>query len=147
MREHYAKLLAGAPSARKMPGLDTWHIADRGDANDEFNMFPGMGGGDPFRGDWIDLVNDFYLTGIQELYHIGKGNVRTHVYNKIGGVHIGNFVLVDPRRQGRPKSRCWIACRRPSPKWYIKDVRQYGRVMLEGTLVTRFNAPGRASTG
>ena len=52
VRGHYAELLAGLPNTRKMPGLDTWHIADRGGANDEFNMFPGSGGGDPFRGDW-----------------------------------------------------------------------------------------------
>ncbi len=140
VREHYSQLLAGAPIARKMPDLDTWHIADRGADNDEFNMFPGMGGGDPFRGDWIDLVNGFYLTGIQELYHIGKGNVRTSVYNKIGVVHIGNFVLVDP--SGQETEIPVLDCLPPSfPKGYIKTVRQYGRVMLESTLVTRFHAP------
>jgi hypothetical protein len=140
VREHYAKLLAGSPSGRKMPGLDTWHIADRGAANDEFNMFPGMGGGDPFRGDWIDLVNDFYLTGIQELYHIGKGNVRTHIYNKIGVLHIGDFVLVAP--DGKATEIPAVDCLPPSfPEWAVKAVRQYGRVMLEGTLVARFHAP------
>ena len=134
-------LLAGAPSSRKMPGLDTWHVADRGNANDEFNMFAGMGGGDPFRGDWIDLVNDFYLTGIQELYHIGKGNVRTHVYNKIGVLHISKFVLIDP--DGKETEIPAVDCLPPSfPRWAVKVVRQYGRVMLESTLVTRFNAPG-----
>lgn len=140
VREHYAALLAGAPSARRMPGLDTWHIADRGDANDEFNMSPGAGGGDPFRGDWIDLVNDFYLTGIQELYHIGKGNVRTHMYNRIGVLHIGNFVLVAP--EGKTTEIPVVDCLPPSfPKWGIKGVRQSGRVMLEGTLIARFHAP------
>jgi hypothetical protein len=140
VREHYSNLLAGAPSARRMPGLDTWHIADRGADNDEFNMFPGMGGGDPFRGDWIDLVNGFYLTGIQELYHIGKGNVRTSVYNKIGVLHIGNFVLVDP--SGKATEIPAVDCLPPCfPQWAVKSVRQYGRVMLENTLITRFPAP------
>jgi len=140
VREHYSQLLAGAPSTRKMPGLDTWHISDRGNANDEFNMFSGAGGGDPFRGDWIDLVNGFYLTGIQELYHIGKGNVRTHVYNKIGVLHISKFVLTDP--SGKETEISSPDCLPPSfPEWAVKGVRQGGNVMLESPLITRFNAP------
>ena len=140
VRAHYGELLAGAPISRKMPGLDTWHISDRGAANDEFNMFPGMGGGDPFRGDWIDLVNGFYLTGIQELYHIGKGNVRTNVYNKIGVVHISNLVLTDAG--GKETVFPAVDCLPPSfPKGYVKMVRQYGRLMLEGTLAFHFDAP------
>ncbi len=103
-------------------------------------MFPGARGGNLFRGDWIDLVNDFYLTGIQELYHIGKGTVRTHVYNRIGGVHISNFVLVAP--DGKTTEIPVVDCLPPSfPEWLVKGVRQYGHVMLEGTLIARFKAP------
>ena len=139
VRAHYAALLAGTPSPRKMPGLNTWHIADRGADNDEFNMFP-TGGGDPFRGDWIDLVNGFYLTGIQELYHIGKGNVRTRVYSRIGTTHFSKFVLTDPN--GKETEIQSIDCLLPScPKWIFKQVKESGHIMMEGGLETRFHAP------
>jgi len=72
VREHYGALLAGKTSSKKMPGLQTDHVCMRTD-KDEFDI-PGMG--NPFRGDWADLVNNFYLMSIQELYHVGKGNVR-----------------------------------------------------------------------
>ena len=138
VRDHYRELLAGMPITRKMPGIETWHIADRGADNDEFNMVQG-GGGDPFRGDWIDLVNGFYLTGIQELYHIGKGNVRTAVYNKLGTVHLSKFVLTDPSgKESEIPVLDWLP---PSyPAWRINSVRQSGRLMLEQPLVTRFHA-------
>jgi len=139
VRGHYAELLAGLPITRKMPGLDTWHIADRGSANDEFNMFPGSGGGDPFRGDWIDLVNDFYLTGIQELYHIGKGNVRIAVRETIGYLHFRKLILTDPN--GKETTILVQDCLPPSfPEWKVKGVRESGVVMLETPLVTCFNA-------
>ena len=130
-------MLAGLPITRKMPGLETWHISNRASDNDEFNMFPN-GGGDPFRGDWIDLVNGFYLTGIQELYQIGKGNVRTAVYNKIGCIHLKKFVLTDPT--GKETAIPVVECLPPSYS-YKKQVQQTGEMMLEGTLDTRFNAP------
>jgi len=139
VRAHYAELLAGSPITRKMPGINTWHISDRGADNDEFNMFPN-GGGDPFRGDWIDLVNGFYLTGIQELYHIGKGNVRTNVFSKSGVLHVSKFVLTDP--SGKETEIPVIDCLPPSfPKWGIKNVQQSGRMMLEGALTIHFTAP------
>ncbi|YCM42862.1 glycoside hydrolase family 101 beta sandwich domain-containing protein [Verrucomicrobiaceae bacterium 227] len=139
VRAHYTKLLAGESGSRKMPGLATWHISDRGSANDEFNMLQG-GGSDPFRGDWIDLVNGFYLTGIQELYHIGKGNVRTAVYDTIGHLHYQKFVMTDP--DGRETTIPVLDCLPPSyPEWKIKAVRESGVAMLEGTLSFRFQAP------
>ncbi len=139
VRAHYAQLLAGSPITRKMPGINTWHIADRGADNDEFNMFPG-GGGDPFRGDWIDLVNGFYLTGIQELYHIGKGNVRTNTFSKSGVLHVSKFALTDP--SGKETEIPVLDCLPPSfPKWGLKNVQQYGHMMLESTLTIHFIAP------
>jgi hypothetical protein len=141
VRAHYAKLLAGVPSTRKMPGLDTWHISDRGSASDEFNMMQGGGGGgDPFRGDWIDLVNGFYLTGIQELYHIGKGNVRTAVYDTIGNLHYQKFVVTDP--SGKQTVIPVLDCLPPSySESGMKAVREAGVAMLEGTFRFRFKAP------
>ncbi|MGB8353789.1 MAG: glycoside hydrolase family 101 beta sandwich domain-containing protein [Chthoniobacteraceae bacterium] len=139
VRAHYAALLAGSPITRKMPGPGTWHLPDRGADNDEFNMFP-KGGGDPFRGDWIDLVNDFYLTGIQELYYIGKGDFRTAVFDKIGYLHLSKFLLTDPA--GKTTEIPVQDCFPPSyPKLYADNVRKTGNMMLEGQLLTHFNAP------
>jgi hypothetical protein len=137
VRQHYSDLLAGSPITRRMPGLDTWHICDRGADNDEFNI-PGTGDG--FRGDWIDLLNDFYLTGIQELYHIGKRNVRTAFYNKIGVLHLTKFVLSDPTgKDTEIPVMDWLP---PFyPKNAVENVRRTGNLMLEGLLVTRYNAP------
>lgn len=141
VRGHYTELLAGAPITRKMPGLDTWHISDRGGDNDEFNMMGnGYGGGDPFRGDWIDLVNGFYLTGIQELYHIGKGNVRTAVFETIGNIHVSKFGIVDAN--GKETEFRAFDCLPPDfPDWGKKSVKESGRVMMESPLTFRFNAP------
>lgn len=140
VRGHYSELLAGAPITRKMPGLDTWHIADRGSDSDEFNMFPN-GGGDPFRGDWIDLVNGFYLSGIQELYHIGKGNVRTNVYQKIAVLHLRKFVITDPK--GNVTEIPVGDCIAPGsyPESTIKEIRKNNRLMFERPLLFHFNAP------
>jgi hypothetical protein len=139
VRRHYADLLAGLPITRKMPDEKTWHIADRGADNDEFNMVRG-GGGDPFRGDWVDLVNGFYLTGIQELYHIGKGNVRALVYNKLGTLHLSKFTLTAPGgREVAIPALDWLP---PSyPASAINNVRQTGHLMLERPLATNFSAP------
>ncbi len=141
VRGHYTELLAGTPITRKMPGLNTWHIADRGDSSDEFNIVIGDGGGgDPFRGDWIDLVNGFYLTGIQELYHIGKGNVRTAVFETIGNIHVSKFGIVDAN--GKETEFPVFDCLAPgSPDWLKNDVKKSGRVMMETPLKFRFNAP------
>lgn len=138
-RAHYRHLLKGAPITRKMPGLDTWHLADRSAQNNEFNQFPdGNMGGDPFRGDWIDLINHFYLTGIQELYHIGKGNYRVSSFDKIGVVHVNKFVLEDERGESIVLE-CKDSLPPEFPEWGLKSVMESGFVMLEGRLIKKFN--------
>jgi len=91
VREHYAALLAGKSSSKQMPGLETAHVCMR-PGNDEFDI-PGTG--DSFRGDWADLVNNFYLINIQELYHVGKGNVRTKRLSSSGIAHLRQFTLIN----------------------------------------------------
>ena len=88
-RKHYAALLTGKPGTKKVPGMETLHIAYRVNVKDEFAI-PGTG--DPFRGDWADLVNNFYLTMIQELYHIGKKSTRQR-FDGTGTVHVGKYTL------------------------------------------------------
>ena len=83
VRAHYRALLAGAKSKKVMPSLATAHVCRR-TQTDEFDI-PGTG--DPYRGDWADLVNNFYLITIQELDHIGKGGVRT-TRNRPGTAHL-----------------------------------------------------------
>lgn len=116
VRAHYEKLLAGLPGSKPTAGVDTCHIAHPVGStpkkdipgivtqwHDPFSNtdihakteFDTPGAGDPFRGDWADLVNNFYLTGIQELYHIGKENVRTAVFNRHEVIYLNAFVLVD----------------------------------------------------
>lgn len=141
VKTHYKELLSGAAITRKMPGLETWHVSEPGQNDTVYNQLPGpKGGGDPFRGDWIDLVNHFYLTGIQELYHIGKGNYRTAVYNKIGAIHIRKFVLVDP--SGKEVAINVEDCLTPEfPSWKVEQIKKTGVYMLEWPLSTKFNAP------
>jgi hypothetical protein len=91
VREHYAALLASKPSSKKMPGLETAHVCIR-TGKDEFDI-PGTG--DRFRGDWADLVNNFYLINIQELYHVGKGNVRVSK-SCSGGFQLQKCLLTGP---------------------------------------------------
>ena len=91
VRKHYQLLLDGKISEKKMPGLETTHVCRR-TKPDEYDI-PGTG--DPYRGDWADLVNNFYLISIQELYHIGKGNTRTLRYSKPGIAHLRQFTLTD----------------------------------------------------
>jgi len=116
VREHYAALLAGKTSSKKMPGLETAHVCIR-TGKDEFDI-PGTG--DPFRGDWADLVNNFYLMSIQELYHVGKRNVRlsrspdlswhfdkailTSPEGKESILEAENFVIIDWARDAAIKS-------------------------------------------
>lgn len=88
VRKHYRHLSAGEKSDKAMPGLDTAHVCLRS-RSDAFDI-PGTG--DPFRGDWADLVNNFYLITIQELYHIGKGSTRT-TRNRPGTAHVRQFTL------------------------------------------------------
>ncbi|MGA2616258.1 MAG: hypothetical protein ABSF26_01535 [Thermoguttaceae bacterium] len=89
VREHYRCLLAGAKSKKVVPGPATAHVCRR-TQSDAFDI-PGTG--DPFRGDWADLANNFYLITIQELYHIGKGNVRT-TRNRPGTAHLRQLTFV-----------------------------------------------------
>ncbi|HSH93391.1 MAG TPA: glycoside hydrolase family 101 beta sandwich domain-containing protein [Roseimicrobium sp.] len=150
VREHYALLLAGKPSARKMPGLEKYHLSNRVGEHNEFDIIPGENGkasvgGDPFRGDWVDLVNHFYLVSIQELYHIGKKNVRTALYNRDGRFHLTRLVLTDGEgKESRIEALDFLAS--AAPEWLRKQGKKHGSLMLEapyaGTpLASRFNAP------
>jgi len=91
VRAHYAALLAGKPSSKKMPGLETAHICLR-TGKDEFDI-PGTYAA--WRGDWADLINNFYLMSIQELYHVGKRNVRVSRYPGLGW-HFDKAILTSP---------------------------------------------------
>jgi hypothetical protein len=141
VRAHYKELLAGQPITRKMPGLETWHISDRGGDNDEFNMtLGGGGGGDPFRGDWIDLVNNFYLSGIQELYHIGKGNYRTATLTPQGAVHVSQFGVIDPSGK---ETIVPIMDMLPAsiPDWVVNTIKKHGEAMLDTRYSFTYDAP------
>ena len=141
IRAHYKELLAGQPITRKMPGLETWHISDRGVANDEFNMALGGGhSGDPFRGDWIDLVNNFYLSGIQELYHLGKGNYRTASFQAIGVVHISKYGIIDP--SGKETNISVYDSLPPDmPELSRGHIKKRGAAMMEEKFSFKFTAP------
>ena len=156
VREHYARLLAGSPGSKAVPGLATCHVAHPVSTNADFNV-PGLvskwsdpfsgtdfsavsefdipGAGDPFRGDWADLVNNFYLTGIQELYHIGKGNVRQAVFNKNGLLYLTRLSLIDPA--GRETA---IPAVDFAPADRLEAVQKPGRLLLEKPLGIRFDA-------
>jgi len=85
VRAHHGSLLAGKPGTKPVAGRKTWHIAMRDNSvKDEYDI-PGTG--DPFRGDWTDLANNFYLTTIQELHHIGHRAARKRM-DSIGHVHL-----------------------------------------------------------
>ena len=154
VRSHYASLLAGLPGSKPTPGLDTCHIAYPASSTDEFNI-PGVlnqwydpfnavylkaasefdipGGADPFRGDWADLINNFYLTGIQELYHIGRGNVRAAVFNRCGVLHLTGFGIIDAT--GRETVIQAADC---APADQLEAVRKSGRLVIEQPLEARF---------
>jgi hypothetical protein len=157
VRRHYARLLAGEPGAKPTPGLETCHIAYPvsttatvdipGVANEWLDPFSNTtcrmageydipGAGDPFRGDWVDLVNNFYLTGIQELYHIGKGNVRTAVFNRTGRLYVSTFTFVDST-----SCETLIHAADCVPADQASAVRKAGRHLLGKPLEIRFNAP------
>ena len=124
-----------------MPGLETWHIADRTGIEDEFDMCPVATdkpriGGDAYRGDWADNINNFYLSGIQELYHIGKGNVRTAVFNKWGVVHVAKFGFTDPAG-----NESFITAADMASPARLADVKKFGHVMIERPIESHFNAP------
>ncbi len=96
-KAHYAALLSGKPGLKEVPGPETLHIACRTSQNkdDEFHI-PGTG--DPFRGDWVDLVNNFYLATLQELYHIGLRNTRQQ-FDGIGTLHLVQYTLKGPEAE------------------------------------------------
>lgn len=140
VRDHYAALAAGKPSAKRVAGPATSHLAF-GDALGKEYDIPGTG--DPFRGDWADLLGNFYLTGIQELYHIGKGNVRTATFNKLGALHVNGLALVgdDGAALEIPLSGALSAY----PTWKHDDVKKTGVIMLEWPLVAKVRV-ARAGT-
>jgi hypothetical protein len=139
-REHEAALAAGRPSPKRVAGLGTRHIAFAfGDSIGREYDIPGTS--DPFRGDWADLLGNFYLTAIQELYHIGKGNVRAATFRKIGILHVREIVVT-----GEGGSKTTIpaadAMATTYDRGYIEQARRQGEIMLEQPLVARFRAPG-----
>jgi hypothetical protein len=131
VRAHYRRLRAGEKSAKVMPGLATAHVCRR-THSDEFDI-PGTG--DPYRGDWADLVNNFYLVTIQELYHIGKGNVRT-TRNRPGTAHLRQLTFTPI--SGGEKTVVEAAAFFPEGSNVRRDVAKNRDLMLETPLTARF---------
>lgn len=129
VRTHYAALLAGKPGTKPVAGQETLHIAFR-TQKDAFDI-PGTG--DPFRGDWADLVNNFYLTTIQELYHIGNRSVRQR-FDSISHVHLGKYTVAGPGGV----TEVSVPDFHPL-EWARPAAQKIGRVMIEGTMTTRVN--------
>ncbi len=127
IRGHYANLLAGKSDAKKMASLEKWHICARPGTKDEFDI-PGTG--DQFRGDWVDLVNDFYLVSIQELYFIGKGAVRTALFNPNGRFHLTRLVLADADGK-ESRLECLDFLSPNVPGWLRKQGKKQGSLMME----------------
>ncbi|HTU24999.1 MAG TPA: glycoside hydrolase family 101 beta sandwich domain-containing protein [Pirellulales bacterium] len=133
VRAHYAALLAGQPSKKKMPGLDTWHISYRaGMPHDEFDI-PGTG--DAFRGDWADLVDSFYLAAIQENYHIGRRNVR-RMRDGVGTLHFNTYRLTDAG-----DNQITVSLPDFLTDWRKAGAQKAGDVMLAEPLETRVTVP------
>jgi hypothetical protein len=129
VRAHYAALLAGRPGTKVVAGLKTWRIAMRDNrVKDEFDI-PGTG--DAFRGDWGDLVNNFYLTGIQELYHIGNRSVRRRM-DSIGHVHLGRYTVSAPNGKAVVSVPDFA-----EPDWVRPGAQKAGRLMIESPTTTR----------
>ena len=129
VRAHYAALLAGQPGTKVVADLQTWRIALRDNGvKDEFDI-PGTG--DAFRGDWADLVNNFYLTGIQELYHIGNRSVRRRM-DSIGHVHLGSYTVSGPGGKATVSVADFA-----EPDWVRRGARKIGRLMIESPTTTR----------
>jgi hypothetical protein len=120
-------------------GIETTHLAyAHGDTiGREFDI-PGTS--DPFRGDWADLLGNFYLTAIQELYHIGKGNVRASTFRRVGVLHLKEVQITGP---DGPKTSIPVADAMAATydRSYVDRARKDGRVMLEQPLAARFRAP------
>ncbi len=134
VKAHYAALLAGQPGTKSVPGLGSFRIALRdNDKKDEFDI-PGTG--DAFRGDWADLVNNFYLTAIQESYHIGKRNVRVSTANGRGTAHVGVYRL---SLAGGPEIK--VSLPDLMTDWGGPAARKEGFRMMEDPIETKVLAP------
>jgi len=135
VRTHYATLLAGKPGTKPVAGQETCHIAFR-TQKDAFDI-PGTG--DPFRGDWADLVNNFYLTTIQELYHIGNRSVRQR-FDSISHVHLGKYTVAGPGGVTEVSVPDFAPF-----DWARTAAQKIGRLMIEGTVTTRVTVkrPGK----
>jgi hypothetical protein len=132
VKAHYAALLAGKPGVKQMATAETWHIPYLGDVgkDDEFYI-PGTG--DPFRGDWADLVNYYYLAVIQENYHIGNRVVRQR-FSSFGAVHLGAYTLsADGDEQV-------VSVPDFATGWQKKGAQQSGEIMLEIPIETKVAA-------
>ncbi len=128
VRAHYAALLAGQPGTKVVADLKTWRIAMRDNrVKDEFDI-PGTG--DAFRGDWCDLVNNFYLTGIQELYHIGNRSVRRRM-DSIGHVHLGSYTVSGPSGKATVLIPDFA-----EPDWARAGAQKIGHLMIESPTTT-----------
>jgi len=157
VRNHYAALLNGSPGSKPTPCLETCHVAypvgssPKTDIpgiltqwHDPFNKtdihatseFDIPGAVDPFHGDWADLVNNFYLTGIQELYHIGKENVRTAVFNRNGVIYLNGVALVDSAGTETVLSAADFM-----PADQAEGIRKSGRLLIDKPLETVLQAP------
>jgi hypothetical protein len=131
VRAHYAAILSGRPGTERVAERDTWRIALR-DKSDEFDI-PGTG--DPFRGSWIDLINNFYMVSIQELYHIGNRSVRKR-FDSISHVHLGRYTLTGP--EGTVTVAVPDFC---EAEWARKAAQRAGRLMIEKPLTTQVSVP------
>ena len=133
VRTHYAALLVGQPGTKTVADLKTMRIAMRDNrVKDEFDI-PGTG--DAFRGDWVDLVNNFYLTGIQELYHIGNRSVRRRM-DSIGHVHLGSYTVSGSNGKATVSVPDFA-----EPEWARAGAQKIGRLMIEGPTTTRVTVP------
>ena len=66
--------------------------------------------------------------------------MRTNTFSKSGVLHVSKFALTDP--SGKETEIPVLDCLPPSfPKWGLKNVQQYGHMMLESTLTIHFIAP------
>jgi len=135
VRAHYRNLLAGVPDTKVMPGLATAHVCVR-TASDEFDI-PGTG--DMFRGDYADLVDNFYLETIQELYHIGTGATRQRDYHG-GVIHVRQFLLTGA--DGIQQS-IDIPSFLPEPR--RTQAMADGQIMLEAPITTQVTCPQAGS--
>ena len=102
----------------------------------------------PFAATGADLVNNFYLTGIQELYHIGNRSVRRRM-DSIGHVHLGSYTVSGPGGRTTVSVADFA-----EPEW-VRGARKAGRLMIESPTTTRvavaqagkYRAPGHLFPG